>query len=186
MCFVGHSPPPWTQVRILATMRRRLGLPALAPNTEPAPGAHGLRTPGYYIVALHFRRIPLGFEPLSGALPIMTTFDFILSKFVFERNTRAKFESSVCDTRNQKCEVYISQILDFCLHLISFCFSYRHCSTPRSHPVMLNEPQHKDWRIGQLAGFWEGNRARLAHAAKVCAHTLSFTVVRRNIAKSCE
>lgn len=32
---------------------------------------------------------------------------------------------------------------------------------------MLNEPQHKDWRIGQLAGFWEGNRVRLAQAAKV-------------------
>ena len=31
-------------------------------------GQYGLHTPGYYILALHFRRIPLGFEPLSASL----------------------------------------------------------------------------------------------------------------------
>ena len=35
---------------------------------DPNPGACGLYIPGYYLVALHFRMIPLGFEPLSVML----------------------------------------------------------------------------------------------------------------------
>jgi hypothetical protein len=46
-------------------IRRRLHLPALAPGSESSPGAHGLGTPGYYLIGLHFRAMPLGFEPYS-------------------------------------------------------------------------------------------------------------------------
>ncbi len=49
----------------LAKVRDKVGLPQLTPGQEPYPGAWGLRTPGYYILALHFRNIPVGFEPLS-------------------------------------------------------------------------------------------------------------------------
>ena len=55
-------------VKALRTIRRRLHLPVLADGLEPAPGAWGLHTPGYYIYALHFRRVPLGFEPLSAEI----------------------------------------------------------------------------------------------------------------------
>lgn len=56
------SRPQGELVRILALMRRRLRLPPLVPGIESAPGAHGLHTPGFYMIAFHFRRIPLGFE----------------------------------------------------------------------------------------------------------------------------
>jgi hypothetical protein len=62
------SRPAPEMVRILSVMRRRIRLPALQPGVEPVPGAHGLRTPGYFIIAFHFRRIPLGFEPLAVSL----------------------------------------------------------------------------------------------------------------------
>ena len=55
-------------VKALRTIRRRLQLPVLPDGLEPAPGAWGLHTPGYYIYALHFRRVPLGFEPLSAEI----------------------------------------------------------------------------------------------------------------------
>jgi hypothetical protein len=45
-----------------------LGLPQLADGAEERPGLWGLRTPGYYIFALHFRNVPLGFEPLSAEI----------------------------------------------------------------------------------------------------------------------
>ncbi len=50
---------------LLSVIRKRLNLPALAPGSEPAPGAYGLGTPGYYLIGLHFRAMPLGFEPYS-------------------------------------------------------------------------------------------------------------------------
>jgi hypothetical protein len=67
-------------------------------RSDAALGLHGLRSPGYYILALHFRRIPLGFEPLS---------------------------------------------------------------------VMLNEKQHKEWRMNHLAGFWETGERFARKAAEI-------------------
>jgi hypothetical protein len=49
--------------RYISEIRTRLSLPDLDIGIEPFPGAWGLYTPGYYILALHFRRVPLGFEP---------------------------------------------------------------------------------------------------------------------------
>lgn len=45
----------------LGNIRKRLELPAAAPEEASL----GLRTTGYYILALHFRRIPPGFEPMA-------------------------------------------------------------------------------------------------------------------------
>ncbi len=63
------------QIRILEVMRRRLSLPLLtadAGNSGNADSistesslARGLRTPGHFLIALQFRRIPRGFEPAS-------------------------------------------------------------------------------------------------------------------------
>jgi hypothetical protein len=55
-------------IDLLKKVRNHLSLPELEPGLEPNPGAWGLYTPGYYIFALHFRMIPLGFEPLSVML----------------------------------------------------------------------------------------------------------------------
>jgi len=55
--------PSSKMVSALANIRTRLGLPKLENGTEPSPGAWGLRTPGYYIFAMHWRQVPLGFEP---------------------------------------------------------------------------------------------------------------------------
>lgn len=35
---------------------------------EPIPGMFGLRVPGVYVMSIHFRRVPLGFEPLAPML----------------------------------------------------------------------------------------------------------------------
>jgi hypothetical protein len=85
-------------VRILSVMRRRAGLPSVGPESESAPGHGGLRTPGHYMIAFHFRRIPLNFEPMSG---------------------------------------------------------------------FLNEPQHRDWRINALDGFWETGKTKIRKAAQL-------------------
>lgn len=67
------------QIRILEVMRRRLSLPLPRGNGSnsgdanpialekslPARIARGLRTPGHFLIALQFRRIPRGFEPAS-------------------------------------------------------------------------------------------------------------------------
>ena len=45
---------------LMSIIRRRVGLPELAPGLEPHPGAWGLRTPGYYILGMHFRNLPKG------------------------------------------------------------------------------------------------------------------------------
>ena len=59
------SRPSPALVRILGVMRRRLSLPA-PPADEPAPGAYGLRSSGYFMIALHFRNAPRGFEAVSA------------------------------------------------------------------------------------------------------------------------
>ena len=53
--------PGPTMIQTLEKIRQRLDLPLLPPGLESVPGTWGLRTPGYYLYALHFRRIPLGF-----------------------------------------------------------------------------------------------------------------------------
>lgn len=50
----------------LLTVRKRLTLPELTHGVESHPGAWGLRTPGYYILALHFRSFPQGFEGFAN------------------------------------------------------------------------------------------------------------------------
>jgi hypothetical protein len=50
----------------LSTIRKRLELPELTLGAEPRPGAWGLRTPGYYLLALHFRSFPQGFEGFTN------------------------------------------------------------------------------------------------------------------------
>jgi hypothetical protein len=62
-----QKPAPM-MVKYLKEIRSKLSLPQLEPNFEPSPGSWGLYTPGYYILAFHFRNIPLGFEPLSVML----------------------------------------------------------------------------------------------------------------------
>jgi hypothetical protein len=59
------SRPNTKMATILKSIRNKLELPQLEEGLEPVPGSWALRTPGYYIFALHFRNIPLGFEPLS-------------------------------------------------------------------------------------------------------------------------
>lgn len=61
--FIGlHWNPSPALARSIRKIRARLSLPELGPGTEPRPGAWGLRTPGYYILVLHFRGMPGGFE----------------------------------------------------------------------------------------------------------------------------
>ena len=62
--FSFRRPSP-LMVENLALVRSRVGLPPLAAGLEPLPGQWGLRTPGVYLLALHFRSIPVGFEPLG-------------------------------------------------------------------------------------------------------------------------
>jgi hypothetical protein len=51
--------------RHLESIRGRIGLPSLPLGLEPSPGQWGLYTPGYFMLALQWRGIPLGFEAHS-------------------------------------------------------------------------------------------------------------------------
>ena len=62
---MSFSRPSSKMVEYLAMMRDRMLLPRLPDGTEPVPGQWGLRTPGTYLFALHYRNIPIGFEPVA-------------------------------------------------------------------------------------------------------------------------
>jgi len=72
-------------VKALEKIRARYELPMLAPGTESQAGAWGLRTPGYFIIAFHFRSIPLGFEPMAKVC---------LKRWCFCMYTRARLNIS--------------------------------------------------------------------------------------------
>lgn len=57
--------PSSIMANIINRIRTRLELPSLEKGLEAHPGAWALRTPGFYIFALHFRNVPIGFEPSS-------------------------------------------------------------------------------------------------------------------------
>jgi len=61
---VVHRPSPQL-CKALSSIRKRLKLPELPPGSEPRPGAFGLRSPGFYLLALHFRGYPQGFEGIG-------------------------------------------------------------------------------------------------------------------------
>jgi hypothetical protein len=103
--------PTALMVRHLSEMRKRLSLPPLVPGFEPTPGAWGLHTPGYYILALHFRMIPLGFEPLSVMLnepghlvPRRAT----LAKFWTRAEQAAKDAAALAACRNETLLIYFA------------------------------------------------------------------------------
>jgi hypothetical protein len=63
--------PTNAMIKYLNEIRGRLDLPLLQPepnSPHPHPASWGLYTPGYYILAFHYRNVPLGFEPLSVML----------------------------------------------------------------------------------------------------------------------
>ena len=66
--FAVFRTPTQLMAQYLREIRTRLSLPQLDANQEPSPGAWGLYTPGFYLLAFHYRNIPLGFEPLSVML----------------------------------------------------------------------------------------------------------------------
>jgi hypothetical protein len=58
--YLMRRPGPFI-INTLQSIRIRIGLPPAGPDDHHI----GLRSEGYYILALHFRRIPIGFEPLA-------------------------------------------------------------------------------------------------------------------------
>ena len=103
--------PTQLMVDHLKRIRERLSLPQLEPGLEPNPGAWGLHTPGYYLFALHFRMIPLGFEPLSVML---NEGDSLRRKLEDLRNfwdtaTRlAQRAREIADCRNETLLIYFA------------------------------------------------------------------------------
>lgn len=60
--------PSQLMANTIAAIRERHGLPVVGLD-EPYPGSWGLRAPGFYVLAFHFRAMPLGFEPLASKNP---------------------------------------------------------------------------------------------------------------------
>ena len=107
---VFRRPTP-LMVRHLRAVRERLALPPLAPGLEPNPGQWGLYTPGYYLFALHFRMIPLGFEPLSVMLNEKEQLDYKLNdlkEFWATARRLAKQARALADCRNETLLIYFA------------------------------------------------------------------------------
>jgi len=103
-------PAPF-MAEVLSRIRNKLELPALAPGLESSPGAWGLRTPGYYIFALHFRRIPLGFEPLAIDLNLEVNLQFrtrVLQGFWDFAERYSKQAQSIAACRGEKLLIYFA------------------------------------------------------------------------------
>ena len=95
----------------LRKVRNKVGLPQLQPGQEPYPGAWGLRTPGYYILALHFRNIPVGFEPLSIDLNKKSTRknrDDVLAGFWDAAERYARKAKKLAECRGEKLFIYFA------------------------------------------------------------------------------
>ena len=98
-------------VDMLAQVRERLALPQLEPGLEPKPGQWGLYTPGYYLFALHFRMIPLGFEPLSVMLNEKQHLESQineLKEFWDSAKRLAKQARALADCRNETLLIYFA------------------------------------------------------------------------------
>lgn len=106
-----RRPNPAILGKTLSMIRTRLDLPQLVAGSEPTPGAWGLRTPGYYILALHFRRIPIGFEPLALELNEKRNLEYRLSTLAgfwkFSQTAAAKAKK-IAECRNQKLLIYFA------------------------------------------------------------------------------
>jgi hypothetical protein len=105
------SKPSALMAHELSVIRNRLDLPQLDPGYEPVPGAWGLQTPGYYIFALHFRRVPLGFEPLSAELSKDNNLEWrlsILKAFWKQAVTNAKQAKKIAKCRNETLLIYFA------------------------------------------------------------------------------
>jgi hypothetical protein len=102
----------------LDLIRDRLDLPRLPATgsgaeatSEPVPGAWGLRTPGYYILALHFRNIPIGFEPLSFELNEKRSLEYrksVLTGFWDQAERAAKTAKKIASCRKQQLLIYFA------------------------------------------------------------------------------
>jgi len=92
-------------VHTLKASRERMELPQLADGLEEVPGAWGLRTPGYYILALHFRAIPIGFEPMALDLPDRTP---QLPKFWKTAAEAAEKAAAIAECRGLKLLIYFA------------------------------------------------------------------------------
>jgi hypothetical protein len=103
--------PTQRMVSYLKEIREKLQLPLLEPGLEPNPGQWGLFTPGYYIFALHFRMIPLGFEPLSVMLNeanhLQQKLDDLMGFWETARKL-AKQAKSIAECRNESLLIYFA------------------------------------------------------------------------------
>ena len=105
-------------VKNLSKIRQRLSLPQVnaSMHGQPNPlssGLLGLRTPGYYIFALHIRGIPKGFEPLSFDIhndhDSRRTRRKILRNFWLYAEQNAKHARSLASCRqNQNLLIYVA------------------------------------------------------------------------------
>lgn len=101
----------------LDLIRERLGLgpegseSGVDEEKPPTPGAWGLRTPGTYILALHFRNIPIGFEPLSLELHEKRSLDYrrtVLQGFWVHAVRAAKAAKEIATCRKQQLLIYFA------------------------------------------------------------------------------
>jgi len=103
---VVHRPSPQL-CKALSAIRKRLKLPELSPGTEPRPGAFGLRSPGIYLLALHFRGYPQGFEGI-GDDPSVRTSQRDFGPFMDAAEIVAGAAAKVAACREQKLMIYFA------------------------------------------------------------------------------
>jgi hypothetical protein len=109
--YIMFQRPNDLMVSRLEAVREQLSLPQLPPGMEPNPGAWGLYTPGYYLFALHFRMIPLGFEPLSVMLNDKSNLAArakLLDSFWKRAEQAAAQARELADCRNETLLIYFA------------------------------------------------------------------------------
>lgn len=97
------SRPSSVLVDYLSRMRSENSLPV--PEGEPVPGAWGLRSKETYVLALHYRGAPLGFEPMS---PVLRSRYHQLQAFWGEAKEAAAKAREVAKCRNKALIIYLA------------------------------------------------------------------------------
>lgn len=102
---VAFGRPSPTLCDVVLQIRDRLALPRDSPG-EPRPGAWGLRGSTHYVLALHFRAVPKGFEPTPDTTEITRT--KLFSAFLENTAAAAAEALTIAQCRGLKLLIYLA------------------------------------------------------------------------------
>ena len=110
--YMAFKRPSTKMIEYIKIIRKNIGLPTLPSGLEEIPGQWGIRTPGYYILAVHYRNIPIGFEPVAIELRQTKSqheYKTAISTGFWQHIKQSAIEAKkIATCRNEKLLIYVA------------------------------------------------------------------------------